>query len=82
MPNKKIVWLVIDSKLNWVQGNKEEWTGTKMIFEMVPREDKTILTFTHEGLTPHLECYEHCVHFWDMVMKIWLFDLITHGTTK
>lgn len=32
IPNKKVVWLVTDSKLNWIQENKEEWTGTKMIF--------------------------------------------------
>ncbi|MGZ4000176.1 MAG: hypothetical protein ACXVIY_06095, partial [Mucilaginibacter sp.] len=31
--DKKVVWLVTDSKLTWIKENKQEWTGTKMIFE-------------------------------------------------
>ncbi|HEY8783280.1 MAG TPA: SRPBCC domain-containing protein [Mucilaginibacter sp.] len=79
IPNKKVVWLVTDSKLKWIKENKEEWTGTKMIFEIVPKGEKTTLIFTHEGLVPQLECYDHCVHFWDMVIKEWLFNFITNG---
>jgi hypothetical protein len=76
MPNKKVVWLVTDSKLNWIKKNKQEWTGTKMIFEIVPGEEKTTLIFTHEGLVPQLECHGHCVHFWDRVIKNWLYNLM------
>src|ERR1700679_3762332 len=67
IPDKKIVWLVTGSKLNWIKENKQEWTNTKMIFEIVPDGEKTRLVFTHEGLVPQLECYEHCVHFWERV---------------
>jgi hypothetical protein len=77
--DKKIVWLVTDSRLNWIKENKQEWTGTKMIFEIIPEGEKTSLVFTHEGLVPQLECYEHCVHFWDRVIKDWLFNSITGG---
>ena len=35
IPNKKVVWLVTDSKLTWIKGNKAEWTDTKMIFEII-----------------------------------------------
>ena len=77
IPGKKVVWLVTDSKLTWIKGNKEEWTGTKMVFEIVPGREKTTLIFTHEGLIPQLECYEHCVHFWERVIREWLFNLIT-----
>jgi hypothetical protein len=80
IPNKKVVWMVTDSKLNWINGNKAEWTGTKMIFEIIADGEKTTLIFTHEGLVPQLECYEHCVHFWDRVIKDWIFSLITQGT--
>lgn len=79
IPNKKIVWLVTDSKLNWIKENKQEWTGTKMIFEIVPEGEKTRLMFTQEGLVPQLECYEHCVHFWERVIKEWLFNFIIDG---
>lgn len=76
IPDKKVVWLVTDSKLTWIKVDKEEWTGTKMIFEIIPKGEKTLLIFTHDGLVPQLECYEHCVHFWERVIKDWLFDLI------
>jgi len=75
--NKKVVWLVTDSRLTWIKENKEEWTGTKMIFEIVAEEEKNTLMFTHDGLVPQLECYEHCVHFWERVIKDWLFNFIT-----
>lgn len=76
IPGEKIVWLVTDSRLNWVTGNKQEWTGTKMLFEIWPAGEKTSLFFTHEGLVPGLECYVHCVHFWDRVVGEWLHDFI------
>src|ERR1700759_4437726 len=57
VPGKKIVWLVTDSRLNWIKENKREWTGTRMIFEIRPVGKKTNLVFTHQGLVPELECY-------------------------
>jgi hypothetical protein len=69
VPYKKIVWLVTESRLTWIKGNKKEWTGTKMIFELTSQDAKTLLHFVHQGLVPELECYEHSVQFW-MVIKI------------
>ncbi len=77
--NKKIVWLVTDSTLYWLQDNKHEWTNTKMIFELTTAGDKTILHFTHEGLTPEMECYAICEKGWSMIIKSWLFHFITRG---
>ena len=79
IPGKKIVWLVTESKLNWIERDKHEWTNTKMVFEITTKGDKTVLHFTHEGLVPEKECYERCVQGWDMVIKEWLFNFITDG---
>ena len=81
IPGKKVVWLVTDSELNWLEKNKHEWTNTKMVFEITSQGDKTILHFTHEGLVPEKECYERCTQGWDMVIKDWLYRFITSGKT-
>jgi hypothetical protein len=50
-----------------------------MIFEISTKGDKTVLHFTHEGLVPEKECYEMCEKGWDMIIKDWLFHLITES---
>jgi hypothetical protein len=79
IPYKKVVWLVTDSKLNWLEKNKTEWTNTKMVFEITPNVDKAVVHFTHEGLTPEKECYARVEQSWNMVIKDWLFNFITTG---
>ncbi|HTJ48391.1 MAG TPA: SRPBCC domain-containing protein [Cyclobacteriaceae bacterium] len=79
IPDKKIVWLVTESKLNWLQKDMSEWTNTKMIFEITTKHDKTILQFTHEGLVPEKECYAMCSQGWNMVIKERLFNFIIDG---
>jgi uncharacterized protein YndB with AHSA1/START domain len=81
VPNKKVVWLVTESKLSWLQ-DMGEWTNTKMIFEITGKGDKTVLHFKHEGLSPEKECYEKCEQGWNMVIKDWLFNFITAGEIK
>jgi hypothetical protein len=81
VPGKKMVWLVTESNLNWIEKNKEEWTSTKMIFEITHDVDTTFLWFTHEGLDPEKECYEKCSLGWNMVIKDWLFNFINYGKT-
>lgn len=77
VPNRRIVWLVTESRLNWLQKDKSEWTGTRMIFELTAENDSTRLRFTHEGLTPSKESYNRCAEGWAMVITEWLFDFIT-----
>ena len=77
--DKKVVWFVTESVLHWLQNDRQEWTNTKMIFEMSTIKDKTILSFTHQGLVPVKECYEKCAQGWTMVIKDWLFHYITEG---
>ena len=80
-PDKKIVWLVTESTLNWLQIDKHEWTNTKMIFDINTRGDKTFLRFTHEGLVPPKECYKRCKEGWTKVITDSLFHYILNGIT-
>ncbi|MBB6108337.1 Uncharacterized conserved protein YndB, AHSA1/START domain [Mucilaginibacter lappiensis] len=78
IPDKKIVWFVTDSKLNFVK-DKSEWTGTQIIFEIAEYGSKTELRFTHVGLTPQYECYRACSSVWCDYINNSLKELITTG---
>jgi hypothetical protein len=79
IPDEKIVWLVTEGTLHWLKNEKQEWTNTKMIFEISTDNGKTILHFTHYGLVPSKECYEACQQGWTMVITDWLLHYITEG---
>jgi len=81
IPGKKIVWLVTESTLDWLESDQHEWTNTKMVFEITTKGDQTILHFTHDGLAPEKECYAMCEQGWNMVIKDRLFTFITSGKT-
>src|ERR1700744_1528879 len=44
IPGKRVVWLVTDSRLNFVQ-DKEEWTGTRISFDISSKDNKTQVRF-------------------------------------
>lgn len=75
IPDKKVVWLVTESDFSYVE-KRDEWTGTKVIFEISEKGDKTQLVFTHEGLTPEIECYESCAPSWSQYLQSKLWPLI------
>ena len=81
IPGKKVVWLVTDSSLNFVE-NKTEWTGTKIIFEISEKNNKTQIRFTHQGLIPQYECFDSCSNAWSDIIKNGLRNLITTGKGK
>jgi hypothetical protein len=78
IPGKKLVWLVTDSKLNFIR-DKQEWTNTRIVFEVLHQNDKTKIHFTHIGLVPEVECYDACVGGWNQYIKGSLFKLLTEG---
>jgi hypothetical protein len=78
IPDKKVVWLVTDSKLNFLE-DKREWTNTKIVFEILTRNNRTQIRFTHIGLVREAECYDSCVKGWDQYIKGSLFKLLIKG---
>jgi hypothetical protein len=78
VPDKKVVWLVTDSHLNFIK-NKHEWTGSKVVFEIVEKDNKTKVIFTHLGLVPEIECFDACSNAWGPYIKQSLLNLINSG---
>jgi len=63
LPGKKIVWLVTESSLNFIE-DKNEWTGTQISFDIFETNGQTEIRFTHHGLVPAKECYDDCCNAW------------------
>lgn len=78
VPNKKVVWLTTDSKLNFIE-DKTEWTGTKIVFDIAAKGDQTEVRFTQVGLVPEVECYNACSNAWGDYINDSLRDLIEIG---
>jgi hypothetical protein len=78
IPNKKVVWTILDSYLNFVK-DKTEWNGTKVTFEIAQKSDKTEVRFSHVGLVPEYECYDACSNAWGSYINRSLRDLIAKG---
>jgi hypothetical protein len=77
-PRPKVVWVVLDNYFNFTE-DKTEWKGTKVIFEVSKKDDKTQLRFTHEGLVPEYECFNVCSNAWGSYINGSLRSLITTG---
>lgn len=75
IPDEKIVWLTTFCNLNFIE-KKDEWLGTKIIFDITKKGNQTQLTFTHEGLNPQVECYNACAPAWTQYLENKLLPLI------
>jgi hypothetical protein len=74
IPGKKIAWIVTESNLSFAE-KTDEWTNTKLIFDIEKYGDKTKITFTHEGLVPQFDCYEACSNGWSQYLQKLASDL-------
>jgi hypothetical protein len=78
VPGKKVVWHVLDARLNFVK-DKSEWKGTDIVFDIAKKGRKTEVRFTHRGLKRNRECYSNCSDAWGMLVKGNLRKLIETG---
>ena len=78
VPGRRVVWQIVDAYLNFVE-DATEWTGTEVIFEVVPKGGQTEVRFSHVGLVPASECYDQCSSAWGFYVNRSLRDLITTG---
>jgi len=78
VPAKKITWLVLENRFDFTK-DKTEWTGTRISFDIVEKNGKTWLSFTHIGLVPAYECYKICSDAWGNYINVSLKSLIETG---
>jgi hypothetical protein len=76
--DNKVVWLVTNSRLNFIK-QENEWTNTTISFKLSTRDGKTLIQFIHHGLVPDVECYDACTKGWDFYIKGSLFKFIADG---
>ena len=78
VPGSKVVWHVVEARMNFLQ-DKTEWEGTKMIFDISGKGDKTEIRFTHAGLVPEVECFDICKNAWTGLIADSLRNLVETG---
>lgn len=67
VPNKSIVWEVVESQLTFVD-DMHEWNGTHIRFDLKENDEMSIVTFTHDGLVPSFQCYNNCSSAWSQYL--------------
>jgi hypothetical protein len=78
IPFSKIVWLVLDNRFNFTK-DAQEWTNTRISFEITEPDGKTQLRFQHIGLVPAYECYDICREAWGNFIGNSLYNLVATG---
>jgi len=78
VPGKRVAWLCLENDFSFVE-DKSEWKGTKIVFDIARKGDKTEVRFTHQGLVPAYECFEVCSDAWSTYIRGSLKSLIATG---
>lgn len=65
-PNRSITWKCLDNYIDiptlTTQG---EWTGSTIMWSLIPQDKGTRVKLSHDGLTPSLQCFDICVAGWE-----------------
>lgn len=77
-PGRRVAWEVVGSDLTFIQ-QRDEWTGTKIGFDIAASGGRTEIRFTHVGLVPAYECYDQCSTAWGALVTGNLRKLIETG---
>jgi hypothetical protein len=78
IPDKKIIWDVIDSYQGWHK-NHAEWVGTQIVWEVFPQKDNIEVMMTHVGLVPEFECFDKCSQGWDYLLQKSIFRFLSEN---
>jgi hypothetical protein len=78
VPDKRVVWLVTESIR---PADNFNWTGTKMIFELISKGNTTVLEFTYNGFILDNE-YDRLVQICDFVIKENLYNFLIGSESK
>ena len=81
VPDKRVVWLVTEATMSFLE-DTAEWEGTTIAFDIAARGDSTEVVFTHVGLRPAVECYGACTDAWTSLITGSLRQLIETGRTE
>jgi hypothetical protein len=79
VPGERVAWLILENRFSFTE-DKTEWTGTRVIFDIARKGDRTELRLTHQGLVPSYECYDICTDGWSTYFNGSLRALIETGT--
>lgn len=78
VPGRKVIWDVVDARMTFLK-DQAEWNGTKIIFDISPKNGRTEIRFTHAGLVPEVECFDVCTDAWSGLIGESLRQLIATG---
>ncbi|MBT2212028.1 MULTISPECIES: SRPBCC domain-containing protein [Actinomadura] len=82
VPGRRVVWHVVDSDLTFVD-DRDEWTDTRVLFDITADAQGTTLRLTHEGLSAEESaCFEACSRGWTFFITKSLPQLLTTGTGR
>ena len=78
VPDQRVVWKVVDCYLP-IFKDPYLWKDNYIFFDIVTDRGQTLVTMTHIGLFPRVECYEDCRKGWNFYIGESLFGLLTTG---